>query len=284
MGEKEIVDQILTFIPTVNFTTTANANDQISVFETTIRYVGGLLSGHDLLTGPFQNLVTDKSKVDALLTQARTLVDGLKIAFDTPSGVPDGYIIFNPDHHKVGNSQTNLAEAGTLVLEWTRLSDLTNDKQYANFTQNAEKYLLHPQPATSEPFPGLVGSNINLQDGTFADASGGWNGGDDSFYEYLIKMYVYDPRSFGEYKDRWIKAADSSMKYLASHPSSRKDLTYLSAFNGKQTSPSSGHRKLFSSPVARVLLTLQSPVSMVVTSFSEASYCINRNTLISVFN
>lgn len=38
----EIVDQILDYIPTINFD---EADDEISLFETTIRYVGGLLSG-----------------------------------------------------------------------------------------------------------------------------------------------------------------------------------------------------------------------------------------------
>jgi mannosyl-oligosaccharide alpha-1,2-mannosidase len=45
-------------------------------------------------------------------------------------------------------------------------------------------------------------------------------------------MYVYDSAKYGEYKDRWIAAADSSMQYLASHPSSRPDLTFLAAYDG----------------------------------------------------
>ena len=92
---------------------------------------------------------------------------------------------------------------GTLVLEWTRLSDLTGDSQYADLSQKAESYLLNPQPASSEPFPGLVGSNIDIDTGMFLDARGAWTGGTDSFYEYLIKMYVYDPSRFGVYKDRY---------------------------------------------------------------------------------
>jgi mannosyl-oligosaccharide alpha-1,2-mannosidase len=38
----EIVNQILDYIPTINFDQTS---DGISLFETTIRYLGGLLSG-----------------------------------------------------------------------------------------------------------------------------------------------------------------------------------------------------------------------------------------------
>lgn len=45
MGDQETVDQILDFIPTIDFTKTATENETISVFESTIRYLGGLVSG-----------------------------------------------------------------------------------------------------------------------------------------------------------------------------------------------------------------------------------------------
>ena len=38
----EIVDAILEFIPTIDFDVT---DSQVSLFETTIRYIGGMLSG-----------------------------------------------------------------------------------------------------------------------------------------------------------------------------------------------------------------------------------------------
>lgn len=129
------------------------------------------------------------------------------------------------------------------MLEWTRLSDLTGNTTYAQLSQKGESYLLNPQPASGQPFPGLVGTTINTQTGQFEDAQGGWQGGDDSFYEYLIKMYVYDSSRFGNYKDRWVAAADSSIKYLASHPNSRPDLTFLSEFDGTTTVHQSGHCK-----------------------------------------
>lgn len=39
------VKQILDFVPKIDFTTTKVANEGISVFETNIRYLGGLISG-----------------------------------------------------------------------------------------------------------------------------------------------------------------------------------------------------------------------------------------------
>ncbi|CAM1506517.1 Fc.00g061580.m01.CDS01 [Cosmosporella sp. VM-42] len=244
MRDEETIQQILDFIPTINFTTTAKDED-ISVFESTIRYLGGLVSAYDLLTGPFSDLVSDPAQVDALALQAGNLADGLKVAFTTPSGFPDWGVRFNPTIRRGDHGYNSLAGSGTLVLEWTRLSDVTGNEEYAKLTQKAEQYLLRPQPASSEPFPGLVGHNINTKDGKFRDSNGGWSGGTDSFYEYLIKMYVYDPKSFGEYKDRWIEAADSTMKHLASHPSSREDLTFLMGYSGTTTHPASGHLACF---------------------------------------
>lgn len=190
----------------------------------------------------------DPSKLGPLVWQAQVLAEGLKVAFDTPSGVPDGIVVFSPELRRGGHDRNSLAGMGTLVLEWTRLSDLTGNNLYAQLTQRAEEYLLNPLPRESEPFPGLVGSQISVKDGSFLNAYGGWGGGTDSFYEYLIKMYLYDPEKFGAYKDRWILAADSTMKYLASHPTSRKDLTFVSGFNGNETHPNSGHRELNTLP------------------------------------
>jgi mannosyl-oligosaccharide alpha-1,2-mannosidase len=111
----------------------------------------------------------------------------MSYAFDTPSGIPYNNLIFS-DQSNDGSTTNGLATTGTLVLEWTHLSDLTGNETYGALTQKAESYLLNPQPAISEPWPGLVGTNIGISDGRFVDSVGGWNGGDDSFYEYLIKV------------------------------------------------------------------------------------------------
>ena len=53
-----IVDDIVAYVPTIDWS--VSADDQpVSLFETTIRYLGGLLSGYDLLTGPLSNLTTN---------------------------------------------------------------------------------------------------------------------------------------------------------------------------------------------------------------------------------
>lgn len=44
MRDSDIVNTILKRVPQIDFTTTANANEGISVFETNIRYIGGMLA------------------------------------------------------------------------------------------------------------------------------------------------------------------------------------------------------------------------------------------------
>lgn len=58
-------------------------------------------------------------------------------------------------------------------------------------------------------------------------------------------MYVYDSTRFATYRDRWIAAADSSIANLASHPSSRPDLTYLAAYKGTTLNLISEHLACF---------------------------------------
>lgn len=213
MENQPIVTDILDYIATIDYTASAT---EVSLFETTIRYMAGMLSGYDLLKGPLSNLTTNVSAVDTLLTQSKTLADSLSFAFNTSTGIPSNNLYFTNQTND--RSTTNgLADIGTLCLEWQRLSDVTGDPMYGDLAQKAEAYLLNPLPESNEPFPGLVGTNVNISNGVFLDATGGWNGGDDSFYEYLIKMYVYDSSRYSNYSDRWIMAADSTIKYLTSN-------------------------------------------------------------------
>ncbi|GKU08640.1 unnamed protein product, partial [Fusarium langsethiae] len=88
MEQTDIVVTILDFISTINFTKTNTPKpSSVSLFETNIRYLGGLLSAYDLLKGPFRHLKIEEKKIDTLLKQATTLADTLKFAFDTPSGI-----------------------------------------------------------------------------------------------------------------------------------------------------------------------------------------------------
>ena len=241
MELQHIVTDILAFIPTIDFSKT---DTEVSLFETTIRYMAGMLSGYDLLKGPLAHMASNASAVDALLVQSKNLADAMAFAFETPTGIPANDI-FITNQTTRGLKTNGLATAGSLILEWTRLSDHLGDKKYEALTEKAESYLLEPKPPFSEPFPGLEGTRILIENGSFLDAKGGWGASDDSFYEYLIKMYIYDANRFSAYKDRWVLAADSSIKHLASHPSSRPNITFLAFFNNKTLIDASEHLACF---------------------------------------
>jgi len=56
MRQKDIVNQILAHVPTIDF---GKTDTEVSLFETTIRYLGGLVSGYDFLSGPLADLADD---------------------------------------------------------------------------------------------------------------------------------------------------------------------------------------------------------------------------------
>lgn len=155
------------------------------------------------------------------MTQAQNLANVLSFAFKTGTGIPYSHLNFprrgaNRTYYvSPRNDNSNIAEVGTLILEWTRLADLTGNNTYYQLASKAESYLLNPQPPAQQIYPGLIGSEINVTTGQIFGGHVSWSGGADSFYEYLIKMFVYDPDRFQLYRDRWILAADSTIKNLA---------------------------------------------------------------------
>lgn len=58
MKDRESVNQIMEFIPTIDFTTTAEVDEEISLFETNIRYFGGLLSGKNHSLRRIENCIS----------------------------------------------------------------------------------------------------------------------------------------------------------------------------------------------------------------------------------
>lgn len=203
-----------------------------------IRHVGGLLSAYDLLkSGMFYNDYPPEH-IDALLSQAKTLATQLKPCFDTETGLPTTYVnyitkmpsptAFTSPLDNITYNATVTAQAGTIILEFSRLSDLTGDPSFRELAVRAESYLTNPSPAPA--FPGLVGTQLDTATGSFIIRDGGWKSGVDSFLEYLVKTHVYNPSEDinEEYKNFWLTAADSSQKNIAVHPYGFPDLTFLS--------------------------------------------------------
>ncbi|RGP77789.1 mannosyl-oligosaccharide alpha-1,2-mannosidase [Fusarium longipes] len=216
MEQIDIVETILDFIPTIDFTkTNAPRPSLVSNFETNIRYLGGLLGAYGLLKGLFRHLKIESNKIDVLLVQAKTLADTLKFGFEIPSGIPvnDIFIENKPFNEGIltegGGRTTGLAVMGSLILKWQHSSDPTGDPQYGELANRAED------------------GTFGIETGEILDNFRGWTSGNDSAYEYLTKISVYDPDRFSHYGKRFAKAADSTIKHLISHLSSRPDSTMV---------------------------------------------------------
>ncbi|THX83515.1 glycoside hydrolase [Aureobasidium pullulans] len=184
-GNKSVAVQILDFIATLDFRL-VKGGTRIRVFEVTIRHLAAIISAWDLLEGPSSHVVISPNLRHALYVQMTRLGDILSCAFATPSGVPRNRV--DPASCQTDNDPHNsIAGAGTMILEFARLSDITGNQTYANLAQVAEQYLLSPQPSSSEPYPGLLGSFIGVETGELVGSKGSWGAFADSFYEYLLK-------------------------------------------------------------------------------------------------
>lgn len=135
MGLKEDFEEAAKAVDKIDFTTTTRAD--IPLFETTIRYLGGLVAAYDLSEKKYKNL----------LDKAVELAEVLISAFDTPNRMPETYYYWRPDFasqkHRAGTNVV-LAEIGSLSVEFTRLAQLTGEHKYydaiARITDNLEEF------------------------------------------------------------------------------------------------------------------------------------------------
>ncbi|KAL5756783.1 hypothetical protein ACOSP7_021216 [Xanthoceras sorbifolium] len=196
-----------------------NKDYDASVFETTIRVVGGLLSAYDL------------SNDKVFLEKARDIADRLLPAWNTPTGIP--YNIINLAHGNARNpswtgGDSILADSGTEQLEFIALSQRTGDLKYQ---QKAEKTIAE----ISKTFPddGLLPIYINPDrgGGSYSVITFGAMG--DSFYEYLLKVWIQGNKTAAvkHYREMW----ETSMKGLLSlvKRTTPSSFAYLCEKNGQ---------------------------------------------------
>lgn len=190
----------------ISFETTEAS--EINVFETTIRFLGGLLSAYDL------------SHDIRLLQKARDVGDMIYKAFDTPNHMP----ITRWDIHKaargeaqVAQSNTLLAEIGSLAMEFTRLSFITNDPKYYDAVQRITELLDASQMSTK--LPGMWPIVVNAEQENF-DAGNGYSLGAmaDSTYEYLSKMVALLDDADSLYGRMHERSMDASHQHLLYRP------------------------------------------------------------------
>lgn len=118
----------------------------VSVFETNIRVLGGLLGGHSLAI-----MLKEKGEYmqwynDELLQMAKQLGYKLLPAFNTTSGLPYPRInlkfgIRKPEARTGTETDTCTACAGTLILEFAALSRFTGATIFEEYARKALDFL-----------------------------------------------------------------------------------------------------------------------------------------------
>lgn len=176
---------------------------RVHVFEVTIRALGGLLSGHVLLSRDAHLVPWYKGE---LLDKAVELADRLLPAFETGTGVPLSWVNLKTGQVRGDTRITCTACAGTMLLEFGVLSRLSNNPIYEEKAKRAVVYLFNKRSVR-----GLLGNTFNVDKGTWVRRQSGVGAGIDSYYEYLLKAYV----SFGDedYLNMYIETYSSVQAY-----------------------------------------------------------------------
>ncbi|XP_065342933.1 ER degradation-enhancing alpha-mannosidase-like protein 3 isoform X2 [Cloeon dipterum] len=185
----------------------------VSVFETNIRMLGGLLSAH-ILAEYFQQRAGIMSWYRGeLLSMAKDLGFRLLPAFNTTTGIPHGRINLRHGMRSLENlRETCTACAGTMVLEMAALSRLSGEPVFEEKAHRAMDVLWQMRHRSSD----LMGTVLNIHSGDWVRRDSGVGAGIDSYYEYCLKAYIL----LGEekYLGRFNRHYDAVMKYISQGP------------------------------------------------------------------
>lgn len=197
MGLDEVVSEAGSWIET-HLPERINQKGQVNLFETTIRVVGGLLSAYHLSGGEQGENPTHKGpKPIVYLENAKNLADILLTAFTaSPTAIPlSDVVLRDRSAHAAPDGLSSTSEATTIQLEFNYLSFLTGDPKYS---MESMKVLEHIK--TLPKVEGLVPIYISPDSGEFNGRNIRLGSRGDSYYEYLIKV--------------WLQHRDSNRTYL----------------------------------------------------------------------
>ncbi|AEO56637.1 glycoside hydrolase family 47 protein [Thermothelomyces thermophilus ATCC 42464] len=206
MGLMDEFEEAVAASSTINFDKVSSQD--INVFETNIRYLGGFLAAYDL-SGDVR-----------LLTKAREVGEMLYVAFDTPNRMP--LTRWNAwaagwGRAQVADDHVLLAEIGTFSLEFIRLSMLTGDPKWYDAVQRIID-LLHKQQQTTG-LPGMWPIVVNARRAEFNQHHDYTLGSmADSLYEYLPKTHALVGGLLPVYREMYEAAMHTAIKHNLYRP------------------------------------------------------------------
>ncbi|KAH6898027.1 endoplasmic reticulum mannosyl-oligosaccharide 1,2-alpha-mannosidase [Thelonectria olida] len=206
MGMREEFDEAVATVAAIDFGQSTTA--RVNIFETNIRYLGGLLSAYDL------------SKREVLLAKAIELGDMLYAGFNTENRMPVDFIEFEQAKTGQGLKVEDwvvLAAPGSLSLEMTRLSQVTGDMKYHDAITSVMEVFHQQQNHTRIPGLWPMWISMKTMDVSARDEFT-IAGSADSTYEYLPKMYALLGGRDDMYKNMSTAFMDAAGEYLFFRP------------------------------------------------------------------
>ncbi|QRV76191.1 glycoside hydrolase family 47 protein [Ceratobasidium sp. AG-Ba] len=197
MDLQDLVDEAVNFTVNIDFSRN-NADYTVSVFESTIRYVGGILSAYEL----------SGKKDSRLVKKAQELADKLIYGWVGDNDIPYNELNFTNDKPTI--QERVVAVAGTLVLEWARLSDYTGNETYRTYAEKSMRRI----SLLDAPFPGLPVQMVDPSNNEPNSTLVTWGAGTDSYFEYLIKYGRMTNNADSQWTRTWLTAVDSSIVHL----------------------------------------------------------------------
>ncbi|RLN60196.1 hypothetical protein BBJ29_001429 [Phytophthora kernoviae] len=170
----------------------------ISLFETTIRLMGGLLSSY-YMSGHV-HLLTIANKLGMALSPAFTVYT---------HGIPDkDYDIVS----KRTRASPSLAEIGTLQMEFKYLAQLT---EYPRYQEQVDRISDSLAKQVEEKYTnGLLPVQLNQQSGKISTSKITLGANGDSYYEYLLKQWLQSGKKEDKFKTQYMTAVDGIMDKL----------------------------------------------------------------------
>lgn len=195
----------------------------VSVFETNIRVIGGLLSAHLYASVPRLGHAIPGYN-GHLLAKAYDLAERLLAAFSSPTGIPYPRVNLQKGVVPIGGrywTETSAAGAGTLVLEWGLLSRLTDDPRF----ERAAKRAFWQVWARRSPL-NLLGMGLDCVSGKWIEPFGTVAASSDSWYEYALKYgLLFNDSSF-------MKVWEEAFEALQKHSTTGWFYTVVNMFTG----------------------------------------------------
>ncbi|EPY52046.1 mannosyl-oligosaccharide 1,2-alpha-mannosidase [Schizosaccharomyces cryophilus OY26] len=179
-------------------------DEEMNVFETTIRMLGGLLSAHHL------------SNDELYLEKAVDLGDRLLTAYNTTTGIPRANVNLKTRSSKkrTRSYMVSTSECGTVQMELRYLSYLTGDHRYWDAADQVTTMLLN-DPSWSHI--GLVPISFNLETGKYIGANIRLGSHGDSYYEYLLKQSLQLKDHVPIYREAYNIAVDGILNHLVNY-------------------------------------------------------------------